>query len=217
MIRPFRSPPASNAPAYLNSIPVIPPFSASAGSHMPKPGATPPSAHATSETGAAKDAPKTVGDKPIEVKWRTARAYSYQADEHPNGHSLLDHPQGMKVYHGVERRPRRIESVAREMGGDVADGPGDGVLRRKYGLKHYLTEFGASAVQNGLSYLPVQGRRPPRSPGRLLSQRRGLPFGAGLGGRHTAAAANVHAWRSGAVPDPASQADVKRRAVIEVP
>lgn len=149
-------------------MPALPPFSAGAsGSRAPKPAATPASAPGASESGAAasatkaaKEAPVTVGGKPIEVRWRTARAYSYQADEHPAGHSLLDHPQGMKSYHGIERRPKRIESVAREMGGDHADGPGDGVLRRKDELKHYLSEFGATAVQARLTYLPVQSRRP---------------------------------------------------------
>lgn len=104
--------------------------------------------------------PVTVGGKPIKVIWHTAKAYSYKADVFPDGHSMLDHPQGLKSYHGAERRPKQIESVPRERGEDHADGPGNGVLRRKLELKHYLSEFGPGAVQQQLSFLPYLVRRP---------------------------------------------------------
>jgi hypothetical protein len=123
-------------------------------------------AHPSGEHGKGMDAadapaaPLTVGGKSIEVQWRTARAYSYEADENPDGPSLTRHPKGMKPRHKPEERPRRIESVAREMGGCHADEAGEGVLRRKDELKHYLAEFGPAAVQNRLSVLPSLSRRP---------------------------------------------------------
>lgn len=120
----------------------------------------PPTPSEINAGGLIADAPRTVGGKPIEVKWRTARAYSYKADEFPDGHTLLDHPQGMKAYHGPERRPKRVASVPREDGVDRADPAGEGVLRRKEELKHYLAEFGPGRVQAHLSYLPSLARRP---------------------------------------------------------
>ena len=110
--------------------------------------------------GVFADKPVTVDGKPINVRWHTAKAYSYKADVFPDAHSMLDHPQGLKSYHGAERKPKRIESVPRESGDDHADGSGDGVLRRKEELKHYLSEFGPGAVQQQLSFLPSLVRRP---------------------------------------------------------
>lgn len=115
------------------------------------------------QNAAARDAgpgPATVGGKPIEVKWSTGRAYSYRADDFPDRHSMLDHPQGWKPYHGLTTRPARRESVRRETATDSADASGEGVLQRKYELKHYLAEFGAAAVQAQLSCLPRMSRRP---------------------------------------------------------
>lgn len=106
------------------------------------------------------DAPKTVNGKPIEVKWNTGRIFSYKADEFPDGHTLGDHPKGVKPYHGEERRPKRMERVAREGNGEHADPAGERVLRRKLELKHYLAEFGPGVVQRELSFLPALVRPP---------------------------------------------------------
>ena len=101
----------------------------------------------------AKPIPKPV----IEVKWDTARRYSYQAQEENSSVSLSNRPKGWDLTQPGADVPPHVRSVKRQ--GD------DGDIETKFDkertpLSHLIMEVGPGEVQGRLSYKPLLVRPP---------------------------------------------------------
>lgn len=110
----------------------------------------------------------------IEVKWDSARTYSYRADLKPESEqSLYGHPKGWNLEPDDKARPATAGKVERrDAGKDITLD----INRDKTPLSHLIMEVGPGVVQGQLSHKPVLTRPPTRLEKQVMDD-----FGAAIG------------------------------------